>query len=40
MDGLQVAERVRAAQPWTRWLVIVTGYGSPASEAEGARRRP
>ena len=32
MDGLQVAERVRAAQPWTP-VVIVTGYGSPASEA-------
>ena len=31
MDGLQVAERVRAAQPWTP-VVIVTGYGSPASE--------
>lgn len=32
MDGLQVAEEVRAAQPWTP-VVIVTGYGSPASEA-------
>lgn len=32
MDGLQVAERIRAAQPWTP-VVIVTGYGSPASEA-------
>jgi CheY-like chemotaxis protein len=32
MDGLQVAERVRADQPWTP-VVIVTGYGSPASEA-------
>jgi CheY-like chemotaxis protein len=32
MDGLQVAEKVRAAQPWTP-VVIVTGYGSPASEA-------
>jgi CheY-like chemotaxis protein len=32
MDGLQVAERVRAAQPWMP-VMIVTGYGSPASEA-------
>lgn len=32
MDGLQVAERVRAAQPWTP-VVIVTGYGSPGNEA-------
>jgi len=32
MDGVQVAENVRAAQPWTP-VVIVTGYGSPASEA-------
>jgi len=32
MDGLQVAEKIRAAQPWTP-VVIVTGYGSPASEA-------
>ncbi|MBI5279032.1 MAG: response regulator [Burkholderiales bacterium] len=31
MDGVQVAERVRAEQPWTP-VVIVTGYGSPASE--------
>jgi DNA-binding NtrC family response regulator len=27
-----VAEKIRAAQPWTP-VVIVTGYGSPASEA-------
>ena len=32
MDGLQVAEEIRSAQPWTP-VVIVTGYGSPASEA-------
>ncbi|HET8747081.1 MAG TPA: response regulator [Ramlibacter sp.] len=32
IDGLQVAEKIRAAQPWTP-VVIVTGYGSPASEA-------
>ncbi len=32
MDGLQVAESVKANQPWTP-VVIVTGYGSPANEA-------
>jgi len=32
MDGMQVAERVRADQPWTP-VVIVTGYGSPSNEA-------
>jgi CheY-like chemotaxis protein len=32
MNGLEVAERVKARQPWTP-VVIVTGYGSPASEA-------
>jgi CheY-like chemotaxis protein len=31
MDGLEVAERVKASQPWTP-VVIVTGYGSRASE--------
>jgi CheY-like chemotaxis protein len=31
MDGLEVAERVRAAQPWTP-VVIVTGYGTAANE--------
>src|SRR5437868_3329366 len=31
MSGLEVAERVRAAQPWTP-VVIITGYGSKASE--------
>ena len=32
MDGLEVAERVKARQPWTP-VVIVTGYGTTANEA-------
>jgi len=32
MSGLEVAERVRAKQPWMP-VVIVTGYGSDESEA-------
>ena len=31
MNGLEVAERVKARQPWTP-VVIVTGYGSKTSE--------
>ena len=31
MDGLEVAERVKAKQPWIP-VVIVTGYGSQTSE--------
>lgn len=31
MNGLEVAERVRASQPWLP-VVIVTGYGSGANE--------
>jgi CheY-like chemotaxis protein len=31
MNGLEVAERVKARQPWTP-VVIVTGYGSRTSE--------
>lgn len=31
MDGLEVAERVKARQPWTP-VVIVTGYGSADNE--------
>lgn len=31
MDGLEVAERLKASQPWLP-VVIVTGYGSPANE--------
>jgi CheY-like chemotaxis protein len=32
MDGLEVAKRIKETQPWLP-VVIVTGYGSPASEA-------
>lgn len=32
MSGLEVAERVRASQPWLP-VVIVTGYGTDANEA-------
>ena len=32
MDGLQVAEKIRATQPWVP-VVLVTGYGSAANEA-------
>ena len=32
MDGLELAERVKAKQPWTP-VVIVTGYGTAANEA-------
>jgi len=32
MDGLEVAARIKASQPWLP-VVIVTGYGSAASEA-------
>lgn len=32
MSGLEVAERVRAHQPWLP-VVIITGYGSEANEA-------
>jgi CheY-like chemotaxis protein len=31
MDGVELAERVRANQPWTP-VVIVTGYGTTANE--------
>lgn len=31
MDGLEVAERVKARRPWTP-VVIVTGYGTAANE--------
>src|SRR5215207_1595202 len=31
MDGLEVAERVKASHPWTP-VVIVTGYGTAANE--------
>jgi len=32
MDGLEVAERVRARRPWTP-VVIITGYGTDENEA-------
>lgn len=32
MSGLEVAERVKARQPWTP-VVIITGYGNDAAEA-------
>ena len=32
MDGLEVAEKVRARRPWTP-VVIITGYGTEAAEA-------
>jgi len=32
MNGLEVAERVKAQQPWTP-VVIITGYGTDAAEA-------
>jgi len=32
MSGLEVAERMHAKRPWTP-VVIITGYGSPESEA-------
>jgi CheY-like chemotaxis protein len=32
MSGLEVAERVKAQQPWTP-VVIITGYGTDAAEA-------
>src|SRR5208282_3082811 len=35
MDGLEVAERLRAKRPWTP-VVIVTGYGSAENEARAA----
>ena len=33
MDGLEVAERIKAKCPWTP-VVVVTGYGTPANEAK------
>jgi len=33
MDGLEVAERIKASRPWLP-VVIVTGYGSEANEAK------
>jgi DNA-binding NtrC family response regulator len=35
MDGLEVAERVKAKQPWTP-VVIITGYGTVANEVRAS----
>ena len=35
MDGLEVAAKVKASQPWMP-VVIVTGYATPAAEKEAA----
>jgi DNA-binding NtrC family response regulator len=35
MDGLEVAARIRAKQPWLP-VVIITGYGAPSNEARAA----
>jgi len=36
MDGLEVAKRIKASRPWLP-VVIVTGYGTDANEAEARR---
>ena len=33
MDGIEVARRIKASRPWMP-VVIVTGYGTEANEAE------
>ena len=33
MDGLEVAERIKAKCPWTP-VVVITGYGTEENEAE------
>ena len=35
MDGLEVTERIKAKCPWTP-VVVVTGYGTPESEARAS----
>jgi CheY-like chemotaxis protein len=35
MDGLEVAERIKAKCPWTP-VVVVTGYGTPENEARAS----
>jgi DNA-binding NtrC family response regulator len=35
MDGLEVAERIKAKCPWTP-VVVVTGYGTPENEAKAS----
>jgi len=36
MDGLEVAKRIKASRPWLP-VVIVTGYGTDANEAEARK---
>lgn len=35
MDGLEVAERIKARCPWTP-VVVITGYGTPDNEARAS----
>ncbi len=35
MDGLEVAERIKARCPWTP-VVVITGYGTPDNEAQAS----
>jgi DNA-binding NtrC family response regulator len=35
MDGLEVAERIKARCPWTP-VVVITGYGTEANEARAS----
>ncbi len=35
MNGIEVAQRIKAKSPWTP-VVVVTGYGTPSAEAEAA----
>ena len=35
MDGLEVAERIRARCPWTP-VVVITGYGTTENEARAS----
>ena len=35
MSGIEVAQQVKASQPWMP-VVIITGYGSPANEVDAA----
>jgi CheY-like chemotaxis protein len=36
MDGIEVAKRIKASRPWLP-VVIVTGYGTEANEAEARK---
>ena len=35
MDGLEVAERIKARCPWTP-VVVITGYGTEENEAKAS----